>query len=149
MSDSQVHLFVASGNLPMSFLRLDDWQEAFPRHWHEEWGFAVIKQGTNRFWFRGAWYNAGPGAVVVVPPGEVHDGGLKTDEPWGEHMCYVPTATMARIVEDHTGVWQEPHFESPIINDKSIARSLLGLHRRFADGARTDPLEASEDKISS
>jgi hypothetical protein len=41
MSDSRVHLFVASGSLPMSFLRLDDWQEAFPRHWHEEWGFAA------------------------------------------------------------------------------------------------------------
>jgi AraC-like DNA-binding protein len=142
---SQAHYMVAPCSLAMDLFQLDSWSEAFPRHWHEEWGIAVILQGINRFWFRGAWYNACPGTIVIVPPGEVHDGGLAKDAVWGERMCYVPSQTMARIVEAHTGSRKEPRFSSPVINDKPLARRLLQLHHTFASGIGTlDPLEVSE-----
>ena len=140
---------VAPCSATMHLLQLDSWTEAFPRHWHEEWGVAVIRQGTNRFWYRGAWHNAGPGAIVVVPPGEVHDGGLKKDEVWGERMCYVPVESMARITEAHTGRQQELRFSTPVIHDKSLARLLLRVHRTLASGGQTlDPMEASDCQIS-
>lgn len=146
---SQAQYVVAKCNPAMYLFQLDSWSEAFPRHWHEEWGIAVILQGINRFWFRGAWYEAGPGTIVIVPPGEVHDGGLKKDELWGERMCYVPVESMARITEAHTGRRQEARFSSPVIHDKSLARFLLDLHHNLASGDATlDPLEASDCQIS-
>jgi len=146
---SQARYVVAKCNPAMYLFQLDSWSEAFPRHWHEEWGIAVIQQGINRFWFRSAWHNAGPGSIVVVPPGEVHDGGLMKDEVWGERMCYVPVESMARITEAHTGRRQEARFSSPVIHDKSLARMLLRLHRTLASEDPTlDPLEASDCQIS-
>src|SRR5262249_49099309 len=136
---------VAQSGAPMYLLQLESWREAFPRHWHEEWGLAIIQQGINRFWYRGAWYNAGPGSIVVVPPGEVHDGGLATDVAWGERMCYLPTQSMAQITEARTGSSKEPRFSAPIIHDELLAQRLLALHSRFVEGnRRLDPLEASE-----
>jgi AraC-like DNA-binding protein len=140
---------VAQCGSPMYLLQLESWTEPFPRHWHEEWGVAVIQQGINRFWFRHAWHNAGPGTIVVVPPGEVHDGGLAKDAVWGERMCYVPSQSMARVTEAYTGSRKEPRFSSPVIHDESLARMLLRLHHTFASGNGTpDPLEASECQIS-
>jgi len=98
-NQAESHYVAATCDIPMYLFQLDFWTEAFPRHWHEEWGIAVIHQGVNRFWFKGAWHNAGPGAVIVVPPGEVHDGGLDKHSVWGERMCYVPVESMARITE--------------------------------------------------
>lgn len=133
----------------MYLLQLDSWREAFPRHWHEEWGIAVIQQGMNRFWYRRAWHNAGPGTIVIVQPGEVHDGGLNKDEVWGERMCYVPVESMARITEVFTGRRQQPRFSTPVIHDRSLARLLLHLHRTLGSGDRVlDPLEASECQVS-
>lgn len=133
----------------MYLFQLDSWSEAFPRHWHEEWGIAVILQGINRFWFGGAWYEAGQGTIVIVPPGEVHDGGLAKDSVWGERMCYLPSPTMTRIVEAYTGSRKEPRFSSPVIHDKQLARRLLRLHHKYTSRIRSfDPLEASECQIS-
>jgi len=133
----------------MYLLQLESWREAFPRNWHEEWGIAVIQQGVNRFWFRGAWHNAGPDTIVVVPPGEVHDGGLATEAAWGKFMSYIPVESMARVTESYTGSCQQPRFSGPIIHDTSLARRLLRLHRTFtsSDGG-LDPLEASECQIT-
>jgi AraC-like DNA-binding protein len=146
---SQAHYMVAPCSPAMYLFQLDSWSEPFPRHWHEEWGIAVILQGTNRFWFRGAWYNAGPGTIVIVPPGEVHDGGLAKDAVWGERMCYVPSETMARIVEAHTGSRKEPSFSGPVISDRPLAHRLLQLHHMFASGiGALNPLEASDCQTS-
>src|SRR5439155_18733339 len=114
---SRVQYTVAQCGAPMYLLQLESWREAFPRHWHEEWGIAVIQQGVNRFWFRGAWHNAGPDTIVVVPPGEVHDGGLATEAAWGEFMSYIPVESMARVTESYTGSCQQPRFSGPIIHD--------------------------------
>ena len=85
-NEAESRYVAAPCDTPMYLFQLDFWTEAFPRHWHEEWGIAVIHQGVNRFWFRGAWHSAGPGAIIVVPPGEVHDGGVDKDSVWGERM---------------------------------------------------------------
>jgi AraC-like DNA-binding protein len=146
---SQAHYVVAPRGATMYLLQLDSWAEPFPRHWHEEWAVAVIQQGINRFWYRRAWHNAGPGTIVVVPPGEVHDGGLARDAVWGERMFYIPVESMARVVEAYTGSRKEPCFSGPIIHDKSLTRMLRRLHRTFTSGEGTlDPLEASECQIS-
>jgi len=108
-----------------------------------------VTLGVNRFWYRRAWHNAGPGTIVVVPPGEVHDGGLARDAVWGERMCYLPPQAMARVTEAYTGNQKEPRFSSPIIHDKSLARMLLRLHHKFTNnGEVLDPLEASEYQVN-
>src|SRR6266446_920540 len=52
-NEAESRYVAAPCDTPMYLFQLDFWTEAFPRHWHEEWGIAVIHQGVNRFWFRG------------------------------------------------------------------------------------------------
>src|SRR5215472_1459654 len=147
-NQAESHYVAATCDIPMYLFQLDFWTEAFPRHWHEEWGIAVIHQGVNRFWFKGAWHNAGPGAIIVVPPGEVHDGGLDKHSVWGERMCYVPVESMARITQAYSGHYQELRFSDPIIHDDELAHMLRRLHRTLTSGDAIDPLEADEFQIS-
>jgi len=146
-NEAESRYVAAPCDTPMYLFQLDFWTEAFPRHWHEEWGIAVIHQGVNRFWFRGAWHSAGPGAIIVVPPGEVQDGGLDKDSVWGERMCYVPVDSMTRITEAYTGRCQELRFSGPIIHHDELAHRLRRLHRTLASGDAIDPLEADEFQI--
>lgn len=84
----------------------------------------------------------------MVPPGEVHDGGLDKDSAWGERMCYVPVEFMERVTEAYTGRrCQELRFSGPIIHDDELAHRLRRLHRTLASGDAIDPLEADEFQI--
>lgn len=51
----------------------------------------MINEGVNRFWDRGGWHEAPAGSIIVVPPGEIHDGGLAR-APWSERMAYIAIA---------------------------------------------------------
>jgi AraC-like DNA-binding protein len=129
---------------PLHFLQLNGWTEPFPRHWHDEWGIAVINEGVNRFWYRGGWHEAPAGSIIVVPPGEIHDGGLAR-APWSERMAYVPIDAMAGIARA-CGSREDPTFRQPIIDDPSLCSSLLRLHSALADCSR-DGLERDELQV--
>ena len=128
-------------------LALESWQEPFPRHWHDEWGVALIEEGVNRFWYRGAWQNAGRGSIIVVHPGELHDGGLETRQPWAERMFYIPVATMESIGEAWMGRRQTLHFRDPVIQDEELAGELRSLYCMLVSETAADTLRASEKSL--
>ncbi|HJQ39373.1 MAG TPA: AraC family transcriptional regulator [Thermoanaerobaculia bacterium] len=135
--------YAATPIAPFSLLELENWLEPFPRHWHDEWGIAVIEAGVNRFWLRGGWYEAPQGSIIVVPPGEIHDGGLGS-EPWAERMAYVPAEAMDAIARACNREMQPLVFAQPIIDDAPLAADLRVLHRRLAGAPLSDSVEASE-----
>lgn len=49
-------------------------EHTFPRHSHDHFGIGVISQGAQRSWSLLGQVEAGPGDVIIVNPGEVHDG---------------------------------------------------------------------------
>lgn len=134
---------VTTSASPLYLLELENWVEPFPRHWHEEWGIAVIEQGVNRFWMRGGWGEAPRGTIVVVPPGVIHDGGLSRS-PWGERMSYLSVETMERIAQTCSGRRQPPTFRSLVIDDDDLAAQLRGLHDALSAAGGGDLFEADE-----
>jgi len=128
---------------PLYLLELENWTEAFPRHWHDEWGIAVIEQGVNRFWYRRGWHEAPRGSIIVVPPGEIHDGGLRR-EPWSERMSYVPVEAMESIVQAMSERKQSLTFAHPVIHDEALAAELRSLHRILSTAPPADLLESGE-----
>lgn len=46
----------------------------FPRHSHDQFGIGVITSGGHRSWSNAGWVNAACGDVIMVNPGEIHDG---------------------------------------------------------------------------
>ena len=49
-------------------------QHVYERHIHETYAIGVTRRGVQRFWCRGATHDSVPDDVIVIPPGEAHDG---------------------------------------------------------------------------
>lgn len=46
----------------------------YDRHSHDTFAAGVTLRGVQRFWCRGSTHDSRPGDVIVLDPGEVHDG---------------------------------------------------------------------------
>lgn len=97
---------------------------AFPRHSHDHFGIGVISQGAQRSWSLLGQIEAGPGDVIVVNPGEIHDG-MPLDGPRSWQMIYLEPEVL----------WQELRMEQqrgdavlrPCVQDKQLSAMLLKL----------------------
>lgn len=99
-------------------------EHTFPRHSHDHFGIGVISQGAQRSWSLLGQIEAGPGDVIIVNPGEVHDGmPLKGARSW--QMVYLEPELL----------WQELRMErsdadavlKPLVRDNSLSHRLFQL----------------------
>ena len=99
-------------------------EHTFPRHSHDHFGIGVISQGAQRSWSLLGQVEAGPGDVIIVNPGEVHDGmPLHGARSW--QMVYL----------DPELLWQELCMErscvdvvlKPLVKDHSLSHRLFQL----------------------
>src|SRR5213593_2619967 len=60
--------------VPGVLATLTDSAQAFPRHTHDSYGVGIVRRGAQRSWSGAGAVEAGPGDVIMVNPGEVHDG---------------------------------------------------------------------------
>jgi AraC-like DNA-binding protein len=70
----------------------------FPRHTHDQFGVGVIHAGSHRSWSDIGWVDAGPGDIIMVNPGEMHDGICLDQEPRSWKMIYFDPEIASRIV---------------------------------------------------
>jgi AraC-like DNA-binding protein len=90
----------------------------FPRHTHDQYGIGVIDRGGHASWSDRGQVEAGPGSVICVNPGEVHDGSpIGATRTW--RMLYLEPALMRALRADvtcgahaHTAYFGEPAFSS-------------------------------------
>ena len=72
----------------------------YERHMHDTYAIGVTLRGVQRFWCVGAIYDSTPGNVIVINPGEVHDGRSGTAEGYAYRMIYLPVDVLRNIAED-------------------------------------------------
>jgi AraC-like DNA-binding protein len=72
----------------------------YDRHLHESYAIGVTLRGVQRFWCRGTTHDCVRGDVIVIPPGEVHDGRSGSDGGYAYRMFYVAEVALADIVSD-------------------------------------------------
>ncbi len=116
----------------------------FPRHAHDHFGIGVIAFGEHRSWSGLGQVEAGPGDVIAVNPGEIHDGLPVDGQARGWRMLYVDPAVMARAaLQDIRG---EAEITRPAASDPPLAALLA---RAFAGvtAAMPDRLEVEEDLL--
>lgn len=61
----------------------------FPRHSHDQFGIGVITSGGHRSWSCIGWVNAVCGDMIMVNPGEIHDGYSLDGSARGWKMLFV------------------------------------------------------------
>ncbi|MGN6525249.1 MAG: AraC family transcriptional regulator [Burkholderiaceae bacterium] len=109
-----------------------DSAQTFPRHAHDTYGIGRIRRGAQRSWSAAGWVEAGPGDLVMVNPGEVHDG-LPLDEHgrcW--HMLYLePALVEAVAAEVLPGSGPAPLWR-PVARDDALAAAFERGHAWLA-----------------
>lgn len=112
----------------------------YGRHTHEEYAIGVIESGVEEWNYRGATHRAGPGGMVFVSPGEVHDGHAGVPEGWAYRMLYPPVDLVTDVAAELGRRTGTPRFPDDAVYDPASARALRAAHQAAESG---DALAAS------
>ncbi|MBX7174331.1 MAG: AraC family transcriptional regulator [Pyrinomonadaceae bacterium] len=103
---------------------------SFAPHTHEGFAIGVVERGIEVFNLRGNRYQAGKDQIILINPGEVHDGNGLNNEGWAFSIFYADPKVLNRaLAESSEGRQKETFFKEPVVNDPLLAGKLLQLHR--------------------
>jgi len=72
--------------------------QAYAPHAHGGYGLAITTQGVQSFNYRGVLRHSLPGNVVVLHPGEKHDGQAGSEQPFVYRGMFIDTADVQEIL---------------------------------------------------
>ncbi|MFY0478316.1 AraC family transcriptional regulator [Achromobacter marplatensis] len=108
---------------------------AFSRHTHDQFGIGVIRAGAQVSHSGRGRVQAGPGHVITVNPGEVHDGAPVGDGTRAWQMLYLDPAVVAQSAAELLADGRRYEFEHPARDHPALARDVLALYAHVTDGA--------------
>ena len=118
-------------------------RHGFPRHTHGRFGVGVIECEAHRSLSGRDMVEAGPGDIITVNPGEVHDGMSIGGAGRSWRMLYIDPALVAAILCDMSeGRTAGIEFSHPVVQDARGARRFRGLfsaltqERRYIEARR-------------
>ncbi|MFB7335962.1 helix-turn-helix domain-containing protein [Streptomyces adustus] len=129
------------GGPPLDLLTASFDKHVYAPHAHEEFTVGVCVGGSEIIDYRGGHIHNGPGAIVVLAPGEMHTGGpANSTDGYAYRALYALPSLLADGVLG-TGL---PHFRDPVLDDPELAAALRLAHTELS--ACPDPLE-SESRL--
>jgi AraC-like DNA-binding protein len=117
-----------------------DSARAFGRHMHEQFGIGLIERGAQTSASGRGTVEAGPGDLITVNPGEVHDGRPHDASGRRWRMLYVDPAPLLQAADD-IAPGRGFEFSAPVLRDAALAArfdALFGAARRADDGLGSD-----------
>ena len=116
----------------------------YARHFHDAYVLAVIDQGAQQFMYRRQPCVAAVGDVVILAPGEAHDGRPYRD---GAYMYRTLHIDPYRLADDSGAL---PDFRNAVLRDAVLSRGLAALCAALdgEDGAVEDALDQFEAVIA-
>jgi AraC-like DNA-binding protein len=116
---------------------------AYDRHSHETLAIGITLRGVQRFWCRGSTHDSRPGDVIVLDPGDVHDGRSGAHGGYAYRMLYVDADAAREIVEDASGrPAGDLTTDAPLVHDAVLAGEIDATWRARAESP--DSLEGDE-----
>jgi AraC-like DNA-binding protein len=113
-----------------SLLNAEYTSHHFAPHYHEELAIGVIQRGKlNVHIGKNERMTLSTGHIVVINPGEIHEGFTDGDAGCFYRMFYLPAPLLGKA----TGLGDEyiPHFNMCAIRDLPSAKQLTWLHRNL------------------
>ena len=126
------------GNLEL--LRATYINHSFSRHTHDGFMIGVIEQGGCRFYYRGGYHIAAAGSIVLINPGEVHDGSGSFGASMTYRALYPEVSHLQRAASELAGRQRDiPYFPEPVMADDPLSSQIRSLHQTLE--ASASPLE--------
>jgi AraC-like DNA-binding protein len=115
-----------SGSEGVELLEASFEHHVYERHIHDTYAIGVTRRGVQRFWCRGATHDSLPGNVIVIPPGEAHDGESGSEGGYTYRMFYVSIGRMTELASE---AFDKPASSlqlrhSCLVRDPALARQL-------------------------
>lgn len=103
---------------------------SFARHNHNEYVLGLTEHGLDALTCNGHSHVAPAGSVLIINPGDVHDGHPGDEREWVYRAMY-PSVAMLACVVDGTGEGcaPAPRFSNPVIHDDELFVELRAIHR--------------------
>src|SRR5688500_11402056 len=89
-----------SGTDGVALLEASFDQHVYERHIHDTYAIGVTRRGVQRFWCRSATHDSLPAGVIVIPPGEAHDGESGAAGGYSYRMFYVPVERVRELAAE-------------------------------------------------
>lgn len=116
---------------------------AFPRHSHDQFGIGIMTSGAQRSWSVIGQVESEAGDVIMVNPGEMHDG-MPVGVARGWRILYLdPTLVAREIADEGTG---GELIVRPVARDPQLARHVVRLFSQVEKPA-PDSLAAEESLL--
>ncbi len=107
---------------------------AYDPHFHDAYLIGVTEQGVQQFHCRRALHRCTPGHVILIEPGEVHDGHAPEVAGFTYRMLYLDTAWLQDYCERKSAASDRAvrlGFRSTLMEDPRLARVILRACRSF------------------
>jgi AraC-like DNA-binding protein len=117
---------------------------AFPRHAHEQFGIGIMTSGAQRSWSIIGHVESQSGDVIMVNPGELHDGMPAHGTPRGWRILYLdPVLVADHVTED---LKSNDLVVRPVARDRALAHYVVRLFALVEE--RTPDLLGAEECLS-
>ncbi|MGO1120748.1 AraC family ligand binding domain-containing protein [Rhodovibrionaceae bacterium A322] len=125
------HFWRASRYGDMECLNARYRKHSYALHTHDTYAIGLITECAESFYYRGEQRVAGAGQIVIVEPGEPHNG--KPDNDIFSYRMYYPSPELfSDLLTELTG--QKPgylFFPDSVVDDPILAERLFHLHQRL------------------
>ncbi len=112
------------------------YQHSFGRHYHEGYAIGIILQGSETYQCNKKTNIAPKGSIVVVNPGEIHNGHASdVNEGWGYFMIY-PHLSLIQKALEQLGMKKDnlPWFPESVIFDAGFRKILYHFFIAYESG---------------
>ena len=137
--------FVRDGASGVEAIRARFAGHAYDLHRHDDWLVGVTDRGVQDFFCRGARQRSTPGRIILIEPGEMHDGQAGAAGGFAYSMLYLPPAWLRTSLADAPG--GDPAFKATLSDDtllgEAIRRACAALQGPAGRLARDAALDAA------
>ena len=125
--------FRADDIAPLELLDAFYTRQVFAPHFHEEYVVNTVHWGAQSYHWRGGNHVAGPGALILINPGEVHTGRSAHDAGWGYHGYYPSAQLIQGLASQMAGRPVQPYFRDTVVFDPELWQRLWQLQPLLRD----------------
>jgi AraC-like DNA-binding protein len=114
---------------PVEWLAAEYRTHRFTRHWHDGYALGTVEIGGETFIARGERHYVRRGSLVLLNPGDIHDGETADPAGWRYRMLYPAREVLAHVASAIAGrPSPAPHFRRAVVEDPEAARLMLAAH---------------------